>query len=248
VTPALDFKIYSQSTAPGLSTGWVGDDDSLGQIQPGIVTRNDAFDAFQGSLANSTKPQSKRLPHSRIWVKSDHATTGRRLSKYIIPSIDMSMVPWTPTAVCDFRTTDWCPFLLEDTGVTGEQNVPRFAKSQRAPDPLASYEQYASANWDAEGAEAITPTTLTYARRIMGLLPTNLGQPDVAPAADGSIALEWVPKEHLKLDRLFLDIGPGEEWRAYWMLRDGAYGRLPGEGYSTDTRPALRELFNELNR
>jgi hypothetical protein len=27
------------------------------------------------------------------------------------------------------------------------------------------------------------------------------------------------------LHKLFLDIGPGEKWRAYWKLRSGEFGR-----------------------
>jgi hypothetical protein len=82
----------------------------------------------------------------------------------------------------------------------------------------------------------------------MKIMPTSLGAPDVAPAGDGSIALEWVPDdpEH-KLDRLFLDIGPGEQWRAYWTLRTGEFGRIPQTGYSAETKTILDRLFRELS-
>ena len=79
-------------------------------------------------------------------------------------------------------------------------------------------------------------------------MPTNLGHPDAAPAADGSIALEWVSEDTAhKLDKLFLDIGPGEEWRAYWQLRSGEFGRLPHAGYSDETKIVLENLFNDLS-
>jgi hypothetical protein len=175
------------------------------------------------------------------------------LAGLITPSILMSTLGAQPaSSLAALPATvgyskNMVAFIREKTGGTAEQKVLRIGTPRHAPDPLASYEKYANANWDAEGAEPITSATLLYARLIMGVLPTTLGQPDVAPAADGSIALEWVPEQHHKLDRLFLDIGPGEVWRAYWMLRDGTYGRLPGEGYSNDTRPMLRKLFDELD-
>lgn len=115
-------------------------------------------------------------------------------------------------------------------------------------DLLEGYEQYQTADWDGHGAEAITAQTLAYARRLMRIMPTKLGPPDVAPAGDGSIALEWVPEDTShKLDRLFLDIGPGEVWRAYWTLRTGEFGRLPQVGFSDETKTILNKLFNDLS-
>ncbi len=115
-------------------------------------------------------------------------------------------------------------------------------------DLLDGYEQYQTANWDRHDAEAITAQTLAYARRLMKVMPTKLGPPDVAPTGDGSIALEWVPDDHThKLDKLFLDIGPGEVWRAYWTLRTGEFGRLPQVGFSDQTQTILNNLFNDLS-
>jgi hypothetical protein len=116
------------------------------------------------------------------------------------------------------------------------------------PDLLEGYEQYQAANWDGRDAEPITAETLAYAHRLMKIMPTSLGAPDVAPAADGSIALEWIPesKTH-RLDKLFLDIGPGEEWRAYWKLRNGEFRRSPNVGFSAETRTILKNIFDDLS-
>ena len=120
--------------------------------------------------------------------------------------------------------------------------------SDAPADLLEGYEQYQTADWDGHGAEAITPQTLAYARRLMRVMPRKLGLPDAAPAGDGSIALEWVLEDTThKLDRLFLDIGPGEVWRAYWTLRTGEFGRLPQAGFSDETKTILNNLFNNLS-
>jgi hypothetical protein len=163
-------------------------------------------------------------------------------------TMDPRLIVMDTGVLCDYRPTSSLTFVREKTGGTAHQKIVRLPTPSHAPDPLASYGQYAKSNWDGDGAEAITPETLAYARRILSLLPNTFGAPDIAPAADGSIALEWVPDSHAKLDKLFLDIGPGEEWRAYWLLRDETYGRLPSKGYTSNTKRILQKLFDDLHR
>jgi hypothetical protein len=120
---------------------------------------------------------------------------------------------------------------------------------EKVADPLKGYEKYRATNWDGHGAEAITATTLEYARKFIKALPTTLGTPDVAPAGDGSIALEWIPGHHATLSKLFLDIGPGEEWCAYWKLHDGHFDTVTHEGFHpTTTKAVLQDLFDHLSK
>jgi hypothetical protein len=117
----------------------------------------------------------------------------------------------------------------------------------QALDALASYESLSEPNWDGYGAQPISRETLDYARRLIEIMPQTFGPPDVAPSGDGSIALEWVP-EAGPIHKLFLDIGPGEEGRAYWKRRNGKFDRLPGAGFTADTKRLLRELFDSLSK
>jgi hypothetical protein len=114
-------------------------------------------------------------------------------------------------------------------------------------DPLEGYEQYSEPNWDGHDAEPITAETLHYARWLLKVIPETFGPPDIAPSADGSIGLEWVP-ERGSLQKLFLDIGPGQDWRAYWKRRNDEFGRMPGGGFGLVTKLALKKLFNDLSR
>jgi hypothetical protein len=113
-------------------------------------------------------------------------------------------------------------------------------------DFFKGYEQYNQRNWDGYDAEPITSKTLSYARRVLTVMPDTFGPPDIAPSGDGFIGLEWVPDDG-PLDRLFLDIGPGEEWSAYWKLRNGAFGRLHGTGFDSQTKQHLQNLFADLS-
>jgi hypothetical protein len=115
-------------------------------------------------------------------------------------------------------------------------------------DPLAGFEALNEHNWDGYGAEPISAETLQYARQLLTVMPEPLGPPDIAPAGDGSITLEWVPDDHPKLHKLFLDIGPGEKWRAYWKLRSGEFGRRLGASFTSETAAILKTLFDDLSR
>lgn len=109
------------------------------------------------------------------------------------------------------------------------------------------YERYSEANWDGHDAQPITHLTLQYARRLLRVMPDIFGPPDIAPSADGLIGLEWV-SDTRPVRKLFLDIGPGEEWCAYWKRCNGEFGSLPGTSFTLNTRRILQELFDDLSR
>jgi len=123
----------------------------------------------------------------------------------------------------------------------------RICGAETVIDPLADYERYAAPDWDVYGAEPISAETLRFARKLIAALPNTLGAPDAAPAGDGTVALEWVMDAPHKLDKLFLDIGPGEEWRASWMLRDRTFDRVLGVGVCDQTKLALEQIFDDLS-
>jgi hypothetical protein len=119
---------------------------------------------------------------------------------------------------------------------------------EKAAEPLAGYEQYNVANWDGNQAQPVTSETLAYARKLLKVMPDTLGKPDVAPAGDGTIALEWVPDYHHSLAKLFLDVGPGETWCAYWRLRNGHFHTVTHEGFDAPkTKAILHDLFEHLS-
>lgn len=115
-----------------------------------------------------------------------------------------------------------------------------------ASDPFVGYERYDLANWDGYGADPITTETLSAARVFLQMLPRTLGDPDIAPGADGAIGLEWAFNNR-PLRKLFIDIGPGHVWSGFWRRATGEKGILPTVAIDPDTKHYLAKLFNELN-
>jgi hypothetical protein len=113
-------------------------------------------------------------------------------------------------------------------------------------DPLMGYERYAAANWDGYGADAISPETLAAARRFFRMLPATFGAPEIAPGSNGTIALEWSFKNK-PLRKLFIDIGPGQIWSAYWRRATGEKSTLPRKPIRAGTKDVLTKLFQQLN-
>jgi hypothetical protein len=70
---------------------------------------------------------------------------------------------------------------------------------------LRDLEEFTHDDWDAEGARGITPQVIDQAARVLSVLPDGIPEPDVAPARDGSVCMEWDSPVGL----LWFDIGPG---------------------------------------
>jgi hypothetical protein len=114
-------------------------------------------------------------------------------------------------------------------------------------DPLADYGRYSVPNWDGEQAEPILTETIAAARSLLKVLPSILGEPDAAPAADGTIGFEWMPDEG-PLRKLFIDVGPRTVWRAYWRLANGTTGETQGLTSDLGISHTMTMLFRGLSR
>jgi hypothetical protein len=128
------------------------------------------------------------------------------------------------------------PFLMLD-----------ISSQEKSSEPLADYDAYSVDDWDGYDALPITTETLHAARSILKSLPKTLGDPVCSPGADGSIAFEWI-KDTGPLRKLFIDIGPGRTWKAYWRLANGKIGNIPRKRITITTIPELQNLFETLLR
>lgn len=129
-----------------------------------------------------------------------------------------------------------------------EELIQQLTRGWTTPnDPLDGYENYAFEEWDGYDALPITPDTLHAARSILKSLPKTFGDPVCSPGADGSIVFEWL-KDDGPLRKLFIDIGPGRTWKAYWRLASGWTGTIPRKRVTISTIPELQKLFKTLLR
>ena len=108
---------------------------------------------------------------------------------------------------------------------------------------LRLYQICSQANWDGEGAKAINSVTLGEAQRLLDVIPSSIGIPDIIPEPNGSIAFEW----RISPGRIYILslsgrkrleyaglLGHGNETHGHWYY-GGELPRLAGEH--------LRELF-----
>jgi hypothetical protein len=123
--------------------------------------------------------------------------------------------------------------------------TPDISSRGKSFEPLADYDAYAVDNWDGYDALPITTETLHVARSILKSLPKIFGDPVCSPGADGSIVFEWL-KDDGPLRKLFIDIGPGRTWKAYWRLASGRIGTIPRKRITISTIPQLQKLFETL--
>ena len=112
---------------------------------------------------------------------------------------------------------------------------------------LDDYKSLNDRNWDGYNADPITKETLEYASKIIDNIPETFGLPDVAPGSNGSIALEWNPTIGCAR-KIFFDIGPGEEWSAFWRYRDERFDHIAAKGYDHNTKKDLETLFIGLSK
>jgi hypothetical protein len=116
----------------------------------------------------------------------------------------------------------------------------------KAPsDPFEGYESFEIPNWDGYDAHPVTKETVQAARRLLGLIPRDFPDPDIAPGSDGGIGFEWV-LENSSIRKLFIDIGPGATWSAYWRLASGARGNSPRQPIDSETHKKVAAIFHQL--
>lgn len=87
-------------------------------------------------------------------------------------------------------------------------------------DPFKDYKElYSERNWDGFDADPITPETINAATELFNALPFGWTTPEVAPGVDGVIGFEWLGSDSVFLNadsKVFIDVGPGRIWSAYW--------------------------------
>jgi hypothetical protein len=169
----------------------------------------------------------------------------QRLKRAVIANADITLSPfdpWPSQRNLTFAVGSGKSFLLHYLMESGAQT-----STNAEPNAFADFSNYGKANWDGEGALPITPITVFAARIILVMLPTKFGNPHIAPGADGTIGFEWIQKAGTFV-KLYIDIGPGFYWSAYWRKRNGQIGKRPRIPIKIpDMHDALLDIFKQLS-
>jgi hypothetical protein len=118
----------------------------------------------------------------------------------------------------------------------------------REDDLTRRFSRYSKPNWDGYGAEPIAKETINSAKRFLRMLTTEFAEPEMAPGSDGIIAMEWLFEGDHPLRKIFIDIGPGNIWSAYYRRKDGRKRTIPQQPITEGTKAELLSFFEELRR
>jgi hypothetical protein len=144
----------------------------------------------------------------------------------------------------DTGTANWVTLSTSSSNTSRTSEISELIRA--LPDPFAGYDRYEVANWDGYDADPITRETVDAARAFLGLLPYGFSTPAIAPGGDGAIGFEWL-RDQGPFRKLFIDIGPGRTWRAYWRLSSGITGKIPQQSIDAKTPSMLTALFRQLS-
>jgi hypothetical protein len=213
---------------------WVPQAQEPSNVYGGTLRGGSAFPVIQG-LKNHAFPH-----HGADYVLVSNVTVALFEAKNTY--IDGCVVTHSDPADA---VTVYYHSLLSSTEHELLFRTPDFSSRGELSEPLADYDAYSVENWDGYDARPISSDTLHAARTILRSLPRTFGDPVCSPGADGSIVFEWL-KEYGPLRKLFIDIGPGRTWKAYWRLASGKTGNVPRKRVTISTIPELQELFETL--
>jgi hypothetical protein len=201
-------------------------------------------------------PQSEEPEAYHIQTGWPGPVSGRTvsISTYPYHEIDFVVTHIVTTGCSSFETSfsriasTSCYLSVPSSTTSPLRTMDISARSRRAlaEPPLAGYEAYSVENWDGYDASPITPETLAAARAILKALPKKaFGEPECSPGADGSIGFEWI-MDRGPVRKLFIDIGPGRTWKAYWRFANGQTDTIPRKRISLSTIRDLTSLFERL--
>lgn len=144
------------------------------------------------------------------------------------------LVIWDDPSLRSSRENLWAPsHRIRKASITSHKS---------ADEVFADFHYYTRAGWDGEDALPITEHTLQMAYDLIDKVLLDEPPPDPAPAANGSIGLEWWNGDA----RLFIDVGPDAEVRTYLNLGEGAHSEELFQWGQAELKGVLKRLFTRL--
>jgi len=128
-------------------------------------------------------------------------------------------------------------FVADDT-----DRAEDIAQDQSALDALRGLAEYMYDDWDLEGARAITKEVIEIAGAVLGNMPAGAASPDVAPARDGTVCMEWFTSA----GSLWVDVGSDRTACVLKKIageREEKRFRVDGRDFTSYLRSALEGLY-----
>jgi hypothetical protein len=139
--------------------------------------------------------------------------------------------------------------LGSDTTSSTDPGNTRFGENATTPEgprglagALRDLQDFSHDDWDADGARAITPGVISEVAHLLSLLPDGIPEPEVAPASDGSVCMEW----DSAAGSLWLDIGSDRSAQTLvkvGSLREQRRFRADAPDLATHLRVACARLY-----
>jgi len=217
------------------------------QVHEPLVT-TPAYNNVDSANTNFT-PDAPALASMNVWQEW-YLAQYRNLSEH--PSLSTGILmkePILSEQYCTFVrlafSTFYSTFYVHSHATSFVVLDPAQPIYSAPSDSFDGYESFETPNWDGYNAQSITKETVQAARRLLGLIPGDFPEPDIAPGSDGGIGFEWV-FENSSIRKLFIDIGPGATWSAYWRLASGARGNSPRQPINAEIPEKVAEIFHQL--
>jgi len=241
--PALPMKLETAVSSIDVPRGWAETANLAGWME---CFGRSTFSDTKARASVQTMYAVASVKAFKAWREKER-DSGSTQSARITGLLDLTFAP---------RSVDFCDLvgsmaLLTRVSAASQFDLDIFGTlgTLLLPDvgALAGYDRYCIPNWDGDQAEPILQETVEATRSLLHVLPSNFGEPDIAPAADGTIGLEWIPDTG-PLRKLFIDVGPKTIWRAYWKFANGEYGHAHGLTSDSDISDTMKTLFRDLSK
>ncbi|MGA2057945.1 MAG: hypothetical protein ABSG88_21895 [Bradyrhizobium sp.] len=119
------------------------------------------------------------------------------------------------------------------------QQISPFARKDGFFDRVADY---ASDDWDGDGAVAVSADEVANARSLLNAL--NVSNPEIVAGSDGSICMEWIRQSSTGEKKVYVDVGPKGKVLTFARFGQSSPIEKHFNEYGPDVIDHLRVLFS----
>jgi hypothetical protein len=122
------------------------------------------------------------------------------------------------------------------------QLIAPFDRAARKDGFFDTVGDYASDDWDGDGAKGISAADVKIARELLSTL--NISEPEIVAGSDGSICMEWVRQSPSGEKRIYVDVGPDGRVLTFARFGNSSPIEKHFDRYTAEVENHLRVLFS----